>query len=111
MKNLLHRVSSIMIAVSLPMSFCFAQSNGLGLQPYQVYDGGREKINIGNGNLYLTIPLVSLSGRDGHDLNLAFNYNSQGWVLKSHTPPQNGALPIFYWAIDSGGFWRLPLKP
>src|SRR5713101_6493371 len=109
MKKTLLQLLWMSLAVCLSVNLCFAQSNGLGLQPYQIYDGARENINVGNGNLYLTLPLASLLGRDGHDLNVSMNYNSKAWVLKSYTPPQNGALPIYYWAVDPDAFWRLPL--
>lgn len=54
-------------------------TNDTGVKPWEKYDGADEKVNIGGGNLSITIPLVDLPGRDGQDLKLALTYNSQHW--------------------------------
>lgn len=51
-----------------------------GIQPYETYDRAQENVNIASGNLNITIPLVHVPGRDGHDLNVSLTYNSQNWT-------------------------------
>lgn len=48
-----------------------------GVHSYQTYDGVTENINLQSGNLHLCVMLVSLPGRNGHDLNVPLCYNSQ----------------------------------
>src|SRR5271170_1450971 len=52
-----------------------------GISPYQSYGGVRENISLASGNLNLQVPLISLPGRDGHDLTLALEYDSSFYNL------------------------------
>jgi len=46
---------------------------------------GRPSINLGSQNINFTLPVLSLGGRAGLDLNLALSYNSKVWNLDSST--------------------------
>jgi RHS repeat-associated protein len=94
------------VVLCLLTNLSFAQSDGLGLQPYGTYSGD---VNLGIGNLNLTIPLFSLSGRDGHDLNVSMSYNSKAWVYTPHYSHSTGQLLYNTWELSPGAFWRLPL--
>jgi hypothetical protein len=88
--------------------------NATGLIPYAPYGGVRENIGYGNGNLNLQILLLSLPGRNGHNLDLGLEYDSKIFVLNHYSPnaPYN-----YYWRyqpripsiVDTNqGFgWRL----
>jgi hypothetical protein len=67
--------------------------NDLGIRPFGVYDGTMEKINLQNNNLNLSIPLVSLPGRAGHNLDLRLIYDSGFWRVNGSMwlAPPNGA--------------------
>ncbi len=56
------------------------QTDG-GVKAYQTYDGVREKIALASGNVNVSVPLIGLPGRNGHDFNLSLNYNSQLWSI------------------------------
>src|SRR4051794_3536138 len=49
----------------------------LGVQPLRPFVGTTENINVTNGNLNISIPLVSLPGRAHHDVALRLSYNSK----------------------------------
>ncbi len=51
-----------------------------GIVPTETYDTAQGSVDIGTGNLNLQIPLVHLSGRKGHDLDVTLTYNSQNWT-------------------------------
>jgi len=52
--------------------------NSTGIEPNFSYKSGlNEAINLFNGNLYAAVPLLSLKGRAGFDLNLHLSYNSR----------------------------------
>src|SRR6266403_1821408 len=83
--------------------------NATGIQPYDAYGGGRENINLGNGNLNLQIPLVSLPGRNGHNLPLSIHYDSKIWVPHYDYDPETGQTS-YWWEIESGGWsYNIPL--
>ena len=52
----------------------------LGARPYETYDSARENVNLATGNLYVSIPLLALPGRHGHDYSVSLEYNSQTWA-------------------------------
>jgi RHS repeat-associated protein len=52
-----------------------------GIRPYVPYGGTHENINLTNGNLHLTIPLVHLPGRNGHEFDLSAEYDSKIWNI------------------------------
>jgi RHS repeat-associated protein len=58
-----------------------------GVKPFETYDGARENINLGTGNVNIALPLVNLPGRNGHDFKPSLSFNSQHWV------PVGTALP------------------
>src|SRR5450631_1045995 len=93
--------------------------NDTGVRAYTAYSGARENVNLTNGNLNVSIPLISLPGRDGHNFTLSLLYDSKNWVVHGNysgngvwyynwqweaRPPQVGA---FGWRLDipciSGG--------
>ena len=47
-----------------------------GLLPTSTYSGP-QTVNMYNGNFIVSVPVLSLPGRAGHDLNLALTYNSK----------------------------------
>src|SRR5580693_3100361 len=72
-------VASIASSVSAQTTFSPDLTNDTGVKPWEQYDGANEKVNVGGGNLSITIPLIDLPGRNGQDLKLALTYNSQHW--------------------------------
>jgi len=72
-------------------------ANDTGIHSQETYDGVRENVNLAGGGLTLSIPLLSLPGRNGLDFSVSMTYNSQFWV------PQYGA-PVMYWTQD-GSSW------
>src|SRR5579872_4319916 len=73
-------------------------SNNTGVQPYSTYDGVRENIALSNGNLSLSIPLLTLPQRTG-PFELGIEYDSK---IKFHigetvtTPPKSIAVVAWY---------------
>ena len=55
-------------------------SNDTGLKPFATYSSDAGNVNLANGNLSLQIPLLSLPGRNGHNLVLAAQYDSKIWT-------------------------------
>ena len=53
-----------------------------GLLPTGTYGGSSVTVNLHNGNLTTAIPLVSLPGRAGHNLNITASYNSTQMVRR-----------------------------
>ncbi|MGI8784055.1 MAG: hypothetical protein ACR2L2_10465 [Acidobacteriota bacterium] len=52
--------------------------NSTGVEPIYSYKGGlNEAINLYNGNLNVSLPILSLKGRAGMDLSLYFSYDSR----------------------------------
>jgi RHS repeat-associated protein len=76
--------------------------NATGLQPYESYAGTRENIDLGNGNVNLQIPLLTLPGRNGHDFSLVLRYDSKSWQVHAETDPNSGQI-LYYW--EGGGGW------
>src|SRR3982750_219700 len=73
-------------------------SNDTGMRPYQTYAGAHENINLSNGNLSLDIPLLSLPGRNGFNLNFAVHYNSKIWT--PHATYGSGSDIIYHWQSE-----------
>ncbi len=71
------------------------------------YTGNAEyNVNLYNGNLIVSIPLVTLPGRAGHDLHLSLSYNSKQLVreelLQYGTNYWNGR---FFYQGPTSGRW------
>ncbi|HWW16044.1 MAG TPA: RHS repeat-associated core domain-containing protein [Candidatus Dormibacteraeota bacterium] len=47
------------------------------------YDGVAEKVNLSNGNLSVSIPLLTLPGRAGNNLTIAISHDSQTYHLQT----------------------------
>ncbi len=71
--------------------------NETGMHPYETYDGARENVNLATGNLYVSVPLLKLPGRNGFDFSITLNYNSQIWT--PNPLPGGGA-----WNQSQSGF-------
>lgn len=72
-----------------------------GIHPYGAYDGTNEHINLENNNLNISIPLLSLPGRNHDDLVLSLIYDSNIWRQQAewdNQPP--GPHWITRWAIE-----------
>jgi hypothetical protein len=54
-----------------------------GVAAYQSFGGQRENISLATGNLNLQIPLLTIPGRNGHDMTIALEYDSTIWQLTS----------------------------
>lgn len=86
-----------------------------GVSPYQSYGGVRENISLASGNLNLQVPLISLPGRNGHDLTLALEYDSSFYSLTGNDQITGKSNPPLYeWQTAGGnqipyidGVWRL----
>src|SRR4051812_11014474 len=73
-----------------------ATENPTGILEDHVYQGNSEKIDLATGNLTVNIPLLSLPGRNGHNLVLTASYNSKNWYHWSYTNPFNN-ITSYYW--------------
>src|SRR6266436_6520112 len=58
-------------------------SDDTGTKPFGTYFTGAGDVNLSNGNLSLSLPLVSLPGRNGHNFVLAIQYDSKIWTPSS----------------------------
>ncbi len=74
--------------------------NATGVQPYNVYGGVRENINLSNGNLNLQIPLLSLPGRNGHDVVIGLEYDSKIWSLH-HELDEGTGFNHYWWDFEA----------
>ena len=106
-----------------------------GLRPTNSYWGGAgEQIDVYNGNLNYSVPLITAMGRGGLNATFKLVYNSQNWVVTNGTtsfaetmdtgygfgwqlmlgsvmPIYNGNHTLEYWYTDSsGGQYRLALN-
>lgn len=54
-------------------------NNDTGVHAYETYDGARENINLGSGNVFVSIPLLTLPGRNGLNYSVSLMFNSQSW--------------------------------
>ena len=81
------RLSLIVLITSLFLPVAHGQSEPEDMEMYKngilptgTYAGSGVSVNLYNGNFTQTIPLISLPGRGGHDLNLTLTYNSKQLV-------------------------------
>ena len=77
-------------------------NNASGVMPYVPYAGARENINLPTGNVNVQVPLISLPGRNGHDLNLSMTYDSKIWQLSGFWDEFSGFIYEWY-AIGGPG--------
>ena len=90
-----------------------------GVHPYGGYYHDTETVSLSSGNLNLVIPLLSLPGRAGHDLNLSVIYNSQLWSTQELEEPASGSSgpsgppPLsqygFGWKEAENQGWSFPI--
>jgi YD repeat-containing protein len=69
-----------------------------GIQPFQTYSQDKESVNLATGSLNLSIPLLHLPGRAGHDVDVALSYNNQSVLY-----PTLGSHPVINTAPGGGG--------
>src|SRR5260370_23319835 len=84
-----------------------------GMIASHTYLGGSENINLGMGNLNAQIPLLHLPGRNGHDFNLTYSYNSNiWWVFYPHDTNAWAPLDRYFWIPQNQSkLWSLNLAP
>jgi hypothetical protein len=59
--------------------------NSIGIEPTYTYKHGLvESINVYNGNLNISLPILALKGRAGLDLNVTLSYNSRQYKFWSN---------------------------
>src|SRR6476620_7805121 len=93
-------------------SYTHAQSsqvtpnNQTGIVSYNTYAGDHENVNLATSDLNVSLPLVSLPGRNHHDAALSLLYDSHQWELSAVVDPFYGFLGYAWGAVDGGG-WRL----
>jgi RHS repeat-associated protein len=93
-------------------SYTHAQSsqvtpnNQTGIVSYNTYAGDHENVNLATSDLNVSLPLVSLPGRNHHDAALSLLYDSHQWELSAVVDPFYGFLG-YAWTIVDGGGWRL----
>ncbi len=110
----------IVITALTPTTPAFGQAvaplnDQTGVSPYQSYGGVRENISLASGNLNLQVPLISLPGRNGHDLTLALEYDSSFYNLIGNNQITGKTNPPLYEWQPQGenqlpyidGMWRL----
>jgi RHS repeat-associated protein len=84
-----------------------------GAAAYQSYGGQHESISLATGNLSLQVPLLTLPGRNGHNLTIALEYDSSFYQLASNL--QTGAInepPPYFWSAENrvpfiDNYWHL----
>jgi RHS repeat-associated protein len=81
-------------------------NNQTGVVSYNTYAGDHENVNLSTGNLSVQLPLVSLPGRDHHDLTVSLLYDSRIYELKANVDSFYGFTGYSWKGVDSGG-WRL----
>jgi RHS repeat-associated protein len=86
------------------------------------YDGESEKVNLSNGNLSVSIPLLTLPGRAGNNLTIAISHDSQtyhlqtqAWYMGQQQEQFPMAYTVSYQPADSfptmpgNAYWRLQI--
>jgi RHS repeat-associated protein len=68
------------------------------------YDGVTDKVNLANGNLNVTIPLVSLPGRAGQNLDFSYQSDSQTYHLYTFT---NEYTTTYSWLNNPWQKWGI----
>lgn len=89
----MHRLAVAVLSVVVSVSISHAQNsdpnNDTGIHPYETYDGVRESINLGTGNVLVSVPLLTIPGRHGHNYSVTLTSNSQTWSPNSGGYPQS----------------------
>jgi hypothetical protein len=70
----------------LPQAQPPASAGDTGISNYQSYDGGKDSVNLGTGNVTVTVPLLTLPGRNHLDYSVGLIFNSHNWGWQQ---PQN----------------------
>jgi RHS repeat-associated protein len=106
------------LMLSLPLSFLFSfprahaqsapptqitPSNDSGTNPYGSYDADGGNVNLSNGNLSLSLPLLTLSGRNGSGITFALQYDSKIWTPSAMYV--NGTNVMFQWKSEQKRSW------
>jgi RHS repeat-associated protein len=81
-------------------------NNQTGIVSYNTYAGDHENVNLATSDLNVALPLVSLPGRNHHDVTLSLLYDSHQWELSAVVDPVYGFLG-YSWTLVDGGGWRL----
>lgn len=55
--------------------------NDTGTHDYETYDGAHESVSLGSGNLFVSVPLLTLPGRNGLNYSVSLISNSQSWYF------------------------------
>jgi RHS repeat-associated protein len=84
----------------------------IGLQEYHNYQGGDiDHINLDNGNLSITIPLVSYPQRGSSlKMDLALIYNGTGMVYNEYCPPHLSQC-WYQWSAPFTPYIQMALTP
>src|SRR5947207_3558321 len=110
------------IAMLLTVSPASAQSlpapptpdQNLGVNISQTYNGEHEDVNLATGNLHIQIELLNLPGRNGHDLHIPLDYNSQVWRMFPsvstvvNSQGQQGTETFWHWTRGTEQALRMP---
>jgi hypothetical protein len=64
-------------------------SNDTGTNPYGSYSTDAGNVNLSNGNLSLSIPIISLPGRNGLNYSFSLQYDSKTWTPSASYPGPN----------------------
>jgi YD repeat-containing protein len=95
---------AFIVRPSLAQTYPVNPALDTGIKPFETYDGAQEAVNLGSGNLSVTLPLVSLPGRNGHDLELSISYNSQHWTPMQLDQIEGSAVQAqLYWGYEHTG--------
>lgn len=77
--------------------------NSTGVEPIYSYKGGlNEAINIYNGNLNVSVPLLTLKGRAGMDLAVYLSYDTSQFNIVSDGLCWRGKASLNYSGPTSG---------
>jgi hypothetical protein len=106
----MRRLNLLLFFVCLFASIAFSQqqldpSNTSGIYPYATFDGTRENVNLATGSMNIRIPLLSLPGRGGLDLNIALLYDSNIHSLQYRFTDGEG--DVWWWDNNPSAGWRL----
>lgn len=114
----------LLVFLALELATADAQSAQLpsdpqvdsGTHSYGTYSGVHDNVSLASGNLSLCIPLVSLPGRNNHDLNIPLCYNSEFMEIVSSTTNVVPTKSVFPWvwgpnSAPMGPGWALTGRP
>ncbi|ADV83861.1 RHS repeat domain-containing protein [Terriglobus saanensis] len=108
MRKILPALAFILLqsVVSLWAQSPITPANETGLPADGVYSPNDENINLTNGNVQFTLPLVSLPGRAGHDLHLNLVFNSKALSPTLNERPFDPVNETSAYGVFGG--WQLP---